>query len=158
MDSGKKTKRHLKQLNSELGDKWDTPKNSRRNSKASPSTGDKAQPPEPTTTPTRTPLPTSRPKTGSSTPDNPATMSSRGNQRRGPNRNSEVSEQGEEVGLWKEIKEKLPGIVDTFNESSANTIDIRDQEKRMAEKKEKGCKFGYPISPPNFFSFIIKTF
>ncbi|KAI1336661.1 SAGA-associated factor 29 [Xylariaceae sp. FL0016] len=65
-------------------------------------------------------------------------MSSRGNQRRGTNRNSEAGEHGEELAMWKEIKERLPSVIDAVNESSANVIEIGDQDKRMAEKKEKG--------------------
>ncbi|KAI1371111.1 SGF29 tudor-like domain-containing protein [Hypoxylon crocopeplum] len=64
-------------------------------------------------------------------------MSSRGNQRRGPNRNSEVGEHGEELAVWKDIKDKIPLSTDAFNESSANVLEIRDQEKRMAEMKER---------------------
>ncbi|KAI0473300.1 SGF29 tudor-like domain-containing protein [Xylariaceae sp. FL0804] len=70
--------------------------------------------------------------------DDDASMSSRGNQRRGPNRNSEVGEHGEELSMWKDVKEKLGGAIDAFNDSSANVVDIRDQEKRMAEKRDKG--------------------
>ncbi|KAI1407114.1 SGF29 tudor-like domain-containing protein [Hypoxylon sp. FL1857] len=65
-------------------------------------------------------------------------MSSRGSQRRGPNRNSEIGEHGEELGMWKDIKDKIPGAADAFNESSQNVIDIRNQEKLMAEKRENG--------------------
>ncbi|KAI6090630.1 SGF29 tudor-like domain-containing protein [Hypoxylon rubiginosum] len=65
-------------------------------------------------------------------------MSSRGNQRRGPNRNSENSEHGEEYQLWKDIKEKMPALIDSLNESSSNVNDIRDQDKRTAEKRDKG--------------------
>ncbi|KAI8630043.1 hypothetical protein F5Y19DRAFT_69627 [Xylariaceae sp. FL1651] len=62
-------------------------------------------------------------------------MSSRGNQRRGPNRNSEISEHGEEVAAWKEVKDKLGVIIETFNQSSANVSAIYEQDKRCAEKK-----------------------
>ncbi|KAI4862616.1 SGF29 tudor-like domain-containing protein [Hypoxylon rubiginosum] len=65
-------------------------------------------------------------------------MSSRGNQRRGPNRNSENSEHGEEFQLWKDLKEKLPAVIEAFNDSSSNVTDIRDQDKRTAEKRDKG--------------------
>ncbi|KAI3326380.1 hypothetical protein HD806DRAFT_520282 [Xylariaceae sp. AK1471] len=63
-------------------------------------------------------------------------MSSRGNQRRGPNRNSELSEHGEEVAAWKEVKDKLSGIVDAVNQSSANVAAMHEQDKRCAEKKK----------------------
>ncbi|CAJ2502169.1 Uu.00g095630.m01.CDS01 [Anthostomella pinea] len=65
-------------------------------------------------------------------------MSSRGNQRRGLNRNSEAGEHGEELAMWKDSKEKIMGVLDAFNESSANVLDIRDQDKRMAENENKG--------------------
>ncbi|KAI0383406.1 SGF29 tudor-like domain-containing protein [Hypomontagnella monticulosa] len=66
-------------------------------------------------------------------------MSSRGNQRRGPNRNSEIGEHGEELAMWKDIKDKIPLAAEAFNDSSANVLQIRDQDKRMAEKKEKNA-------------------
>ncbi|KAI1474694.1 hypothetical protein K445DRAFT_323221 [Daldinia sp. EC12] len=65
-------------------------------------------------------------------------MSSRGNQRRGPNRNSEIGEHGEELPMWKDIKDKGTAITNAFNDSSSNVNKIRDQEKLMAEKKAKG--------------------
>ncbi|KAF3058623.1 SAGA-associated factor 29 [Daldinia childiae] len=65
-------------------------------------------------------------------------MSSRGNQRRGPNRNSEIGEHGEELPMWKDIKDKGTAITNAFNDSSSNVNKIRDQEKLMAEKKTKG--------------------
>ncbi|KAI0521956.1 hypothetical protein F5B22DRAFT_634330 [Xylaria bambusicola] len=63
-------------------------------------------------------------------------MSSRANQRRGPNRNSEISQHGEELAAWKEIKDQLPGLVDMFNQSSANTDAMYEQDKLCAEKKK----------------------
>ncbi|KAI8965225.1 SGF29 tudor-like domain-containing protein [Daldinia sp. FL1419] len=65
-------------------------------------------------------------------------MSSRGNQRRGPNRNSEIGEHGEELPMWKDIKDKGTTITNAFNDSSSNVNKIRDQEKLMAEKRSKG--------------------
>ncbi|KAI5925198.1 SAGA-associated factor 29 [Camillea tinctor] len=65
-------------------------------------------------------------------------MSSRGNQRRGPNRNSESGEHGEELAMWNDIKSKIPLIVELFNESSANVLAIRDQDKRLADLKRQG--------------------
>ncbi|KAI0967136.1 hypothetical protein F4678DRAFT_465678 [Xylaria arbuscula] len=65
-------------------------------------------------------------------------MSSRANQRRGPNRNSEISQHGEELAAWKEIKDQLPGLIDMFNQSSANTSAIYEQDKLCAEKKKNG--------------------
>ncbi|TGJ80024.1 hypothetical protein E0Z10_g8740 [Xylaria hypoxylon] len=62
-------------------------------------------------------------------------MSSRGNQRRGP-RNNEINQHGEELAAWKEIKDQLPGLVDMFNQSSANTVAIHEQDRLCAEKKK----------------------
>ncbi|KAI0153170.1 hypothetical protein GGR57DRAFT_147728 [Xylariaceae sp. FL1272] len=62
-------------------------------------------------------------------------MSSRGNTRRGGNRNSELSEHGEEVDLWKEIKESLPSVLSLFNASSANQNDQAQQDKSCFDKK-----------------------
>ncbi|KAJ2976116.1 hypothetical protein NUW58_g8169 [Xylaria curta] len=63
-------------------------------------------------------------------------MSSRGNQRRGPNRNSEISQHGEELAAWKDVKDQLPGLLDMVNQSSANTADMYEQDKLCAEKKK----------------------
>ncbi|KAI1081531.1 SGF29 tudor-like domain-containing protein [Whalleya microplaca] len=65
-------------------------------------------------------------------------MSSRGNQRRGPNRNSEVAEHGEELAMWKDSREKLHSVLNAFNESSQNIRDIAERDKLLAEKKAKG--------------------
>ncbi|GAP91216.2 putative SAGA-associated factor 29 [Rosellinia necatrix] len=65
-------------------------------------------------------------------------MASRGNQRRGPNRNSEISQHGEELAAWKEIKDQLPGLVDMFNQSSENTLAMHEQDKLCAAKKKQG--------------------
>ncbi|KAI1129043.1 hypothetical protein F5Y10DRAFT_161778 [Nemania abortiva] len=65
-------------------------------------------------------------------------MSSRGNQRRGPNRNSEISQHGEELAIWKDVKDQLPALVDMFNQSSANTAAQYEQDKLCAEKKKNG--------------------
>ncbi|KAI1178567.1 hypothetical protein F4777DRAFT_586560 [Nemania sp. FL0916] len=62
-------------------------------------------------------------------------MSSRANQRRGPNRNSEISQPGEELNIWNDLKERLPGTIDMFNESSANVAAMYEQDKLCAEKK-----------------------
>jgi len=67
-------------------------------------------------------------------------MSSRGNQRRGPNRNSEIGEPGEEVAAWKEVKDKLVGVVDAFNQSSSNVTAMHEQEKHCAERKKSNSK------------------
>jgi SAGA-associated factor 29 len=80
-------------------------------------------------------------------------MSSRGNQRRGPNRNSEISEHGEEVAAWKEVKDKLPGLLDTVNHSSAHQTAMYEQDKLCAEKKKtsskciSACPYVIPIMP-----------
>ncbi len=72
-------------------------------------------------------------------------MSSRGNQRRGPNRNSEISQHGEELAAWKEIKDQLPGLIDMFNQSSSNTAAIYEQDKLCAEKKKNNSKCTYVV-------------
>ncbi|KAI1823383.1 hypothetical protein F4861DRAFT_323130 [Xylaria intraflava] len=66
-------------------------------------------------------------------------MLSRGNQRRGANRNSEISEHGEELAAWRDIKEKLPGIIDLVNQSSANATAMAEQDARCAEKKRNNA-------------------
>lgn len=68
-------------------------------------------------------------------------MSSRGNQRRGPNRNSEISQHGEELSAWKEVKDQLPALVDMVNQSSANTKAMHEQDKLCLEKKNNNSKF-----------------
>ncbi|KAI1778493.1 SGF29 tudor-like domain-containing protein [Hypoxylon cercidicola] len=147
MGSDKKTRRHLKVLSSDLGPAWHTPASSRR--RESTGTPDRPQnqvpndqlqlsEPEPTSSGADTPLSTFKPKTNSGTPTDQSEMSSRGNQRRGANRNSENSEHGEEFQLWKDLKDKFPGVAEAFNQSSSNVIDIRDQDKRAAEKRDKG--------------------
>lgn len=67
-------------------------------------------------------------------------MTSRGNQRRGPNRNSEINQHGEEVAAWKDIKDQLHGVVDMFNQSSANTMAMYEQDKVCAAKKKAKSK------------------
>ncbi|ORY68892.1 SGF29 tudor-like domain-containing protein [Pseudomassariella vexata] len=62
-------------------------------------------------------------------------MSSQRNRPRGPNRNSEGIH-GEEVQLWESCKTKIQGVIDGFNESSDNVHEIRDQDQRMAEKRD----------------------
>lgn len=156
MGSDKKSKRHLKSLSSDLGPAWLIPTSSRR--RESTATSDRAQTPvrkqdqprlsepfDPTSSEADTPLSTFNPKTDSGTPTDRPEMSSRGNQRRGPNRNSENSEHGEEFQLWKDLKEKLPAVIEAFNDSSSNVTDIRDQDKRTAEKRDKGGKLNFPL-------------
>ncbi|KAI1434215.1 hypothetical protein GGR50DRAFT_687804 [Xylaria sp. CBS 124048] len=65
-------------------------------------------------------------------------MISRGNQRRSANRNSEMGEPGEEIGTWREFKEKLPGIIDQVNASSNHTAAMADLDAKNAEKKKNG--------------------
>ncbi|XXH04065.1 hypothetical protein Hte_010476 [Hypoxylon texense] len=149
MESDKKRKRHLKSLSSDLGPAWLVPTSSRR--RDSTATPDRVQTPgrrqdqpqlseptESTGSDSDTPLAKFKSKTDSGTPTNRPEMSSRGNQRRGPNRNSENSEHGEEFQLWKDLKEKIPAVLEAFNDSSTNVTDIRDQDKRTAEKRDKG--------------------
>ncbi|KAI0399620.1 hypothetical protein F4802DRAFT_29124 [Xylaria palmicola] len=62
-------------------------------------------------------------------------MSSRANQRRGPNRNNEMSQAGEELAVWKDLQETLPGVIGMFNQSSTNTAAMHEQDKLCAEKK-----------------------
>lgn len=40
--------------------------------------------------------------------------------------------------LWESCKSKLPSIVEAFNESSANTRDIIQLDKELAEKRDQG--------------------
>lgn len=156
MGSDKKTKRQLRDLSSDLGPAWHNTAHSRRHSSTSTTPVPKrparnsdqlqlSEPLEPTSSEADTPLSTSKPKTDSDTPTSQSKMSSRGNQRRGPNRNSENSEHGEEYQLWKDIKEKMPALIDSLNESSSNVNDIRDQDKRTAEKRDKGGKLNLPL-------------
>ncbi|KAI2621305.1 hypothetical protein GGS21DRAFT_541767 [Xylaria nigripes] len=63
-------------------------------------------------------------------------MLPRGNQRRGANRNSEIGEHGEELAAWRDIKEKLPGIVDLVNQSSANANAMAELDARCSAKKK----------------------
>ncbi|KAJ3566351.1 hypothetical protein NPX13_g7162 [Xylaria arbuscula] len=62
-------------------------------------------------------------------------MTSRANQRRGPNRNNEISQHGEELAAWKEIKDQIPGLVDMVNQSSTNTKVMYEQDKLCFEKR-----------------------
>ncbi|KAI1451806.1 SGF29 tudor-like domain-containing protein [Annulohypoxylon moriforme] len=133
MRTDKNTKRNLKRLTNSLGPAWDPPIRSRRASESTTPARDLSEPLDPTDSKTR-----NTPTTSHIKKDSPAEMSSRGSQRRGPNRNSEIGEHGEELGMWKDIKDKIPGAAETFNESSQNVIDIRNQEKLMAEKRDNG--------------------
>ncbi|KAI0179409.1 SGF29 tudor-like domain-containing protein [Hypoxylon sp. FL1284] len=157
MGSDKRTKRHIKNLASTLGPLWQISASSRRRpSDTSPdSTRSPVQNPrdrqssdltEPAGFEPSAPLSTPKPKTGSDTPSHAPDMSSRGAQRRGLNRNSENSEHGEEIDLWKDLKGKIHSVVDAVNESSQNVNDIRDQDKRTAEKKEKGNSLAEELS------------
>lgn len=67
-------------------------------------------------------------------------MSSQRSRPRGPNRTTEAGAHGEELHLWEDVKKMLPGALSSFNESSSNVLAIRDQEKIIAEKKEKGSE------------------
>jgi hypothetical protein len=62
------------------------------------------------------------------------------NRPRGSNRNSEAGGHGEEAALWESIQRQLQSAIDNFNESSANALDIRDADKTLAGKKEKGSE------------------
>lgn len=68
-------------------------------------------------------------------------MSSQRSRPRGPNRTTEAGAHGEELHLWEDVKKMLPGALSSFNESSANVLALRDQDKIMAEKKEKGSEY-----------------
>ncbi|KAL7622701.1 hypothetical protein AAE478_006379 [Parahypoxylon ruwenzoriense] len=168
MGTDKTAKNHLKRLSSDLGPAWDFPKKARRHpippsSILKARSSDKAcsaainRPQHKEVNPEGklavidqlqsfefinpgfgTLFPTPKQHKPSAPPINRAEMSSRGNQRRGQNRNSEVSEHGEELNVWKDIREKMPAVIEAFNDSSSNVLDIRDQEKRMAEKRDKG--------------------
>ncbi|KAI5856195.1 SGF29 tudor-like domain-containing protein [Durotheca rogersii] len=126
----------MDRLSCDLGPAWDSPSGTRRRR----NTAAEAEP-QPTAGASKSRPSASKPGQSGPSASLPtqAVMSSRGNQRRGPNRNSEVGEHGEELSVWKDIREKMPAVLDAFNDSSANVLDIRDQEKRMAEKKEKNA-------------------
>lgn len=131
-----KSKRNLGELASELGSAWDPPASSRRRPcKQAKATSSGAR---------------SDSQEGH---ENTARMSSRGNQRRGPNRNSEIGEHGEELAMWKDVKDKIPLAAEAFNESSANILQIRDQDKRMAEKKDKNGNLNLPL-----YLFLLRNF
>ncbi|KAI1110298.1 hypothetical protein F5Y14DRAFT_365547 [Nemania sp. NC0429] len=66
-------------------------------------------------------------------------MSSRGNQRRGPNRNTDVSQNGEELAIWKDVKDQLPGLVDMVKQSSVNSDAMYAQDKLCAQKKKNNA-------------------
>lgn len=66
-------------------------------------------------------------------------MASQRNRPRGPNRNSEAGH-GEEVQIYQDAINRLRACLDSFNESSDNVLDIRDQTKEMSELKAKGGK------------------
>ncbi|OTB00973.1 hypothetical protein M426DRAFT_26082 [Hypoxylon sp. CI-4A] len=141
MDANKVTKRNLKRLTNELGPAWDSPKSSRR--QESTATSSKDRPPQPSLEPPSDPERAGRKNRFSHSPSahrdrSASKMSSRGSQRRGPNRNSEIGEHGEELGMWKDTKEKIPVSAENFNESSQTVRDIAVQEKLMAEKRKNG--------------------
>ena len=76
-----------------------------------------------------------------------------------------IGEHGEELAMWKDIKDKIPLAAEAFNDSSANVLQIRDQDKRMAEKKEKNGKlslrllyFSHPIPLITFSSYHERGF
>jgi SAGA-associated factor 29 len=62
------------------------------------------------------------------------------NRPRGSNRNSEAGGHGEEAALWESIQRQAHTVVDNFNDSSTNVLDIRDEDKNIAGKKEKGSE------------------
>ena len=68
-------------------------------------------------------------------------MSSQRSRPRGPNRSTEAGGHGEELHLWEDVKKLLPSALNALNDSSANVLAIRDQDKIMAEKKDKGSEF-----------------
>lgn len=129
----KAVSRSASQLSSALGPAWDTPISPRIRGppRRAISTSDSTSSPV---------------KRGTTSGQDSAAMSSRGNQRRGPNRNSEISQHGEEVIAWKEVKDQLPSLVDMFNQSSANVSAMYEQDKLCAEKKKNGCKCASKVS------------
>lgn len=68
-------------------------------------------------------------------------MSSQRSRPRGPNRTNEAGAHGEELHLWEDVKKMLPGALSAFNDSSANVLSLREQERIMAEKKEKSSEY-----------------
>ncbi|KAI0479986.1 SGF29 tudor-like domain-containing protein [Xylaria cf. heliscus] len=129
--AGKATRNHLRDLSSELGPAWEHPTTPRYRGQRQVSTD---------TTPSASPIQRTRSTSSVSAQDlsksTAAAMSSRGNQRRGPNRNNEISQHGEELSVWKDIKDRLPGVIDMANQSSANTDSMYEQDKLCAEKKK----------------------
>lgn len=67
-------------------------------------------------------------------------MSSQRNRPRDRKGNNESGTHGEEFQLWNEIQKNMPAVISSFNESSSNVLDIRDQDKAMAEKRDQGCE------------------
>jgi len=65
-------------------------------------------------------------------------MSSQRNRPRDRKGNNESGTHGEEFQLWNEIQKNMPTVISSFNESSSNILDIRDQDKIMAEKRDQG--------------------
>lgn len=133
--SEKATDRAVRKLSCDLGPGWDNPTSHRRQKPAQPSSSSPAVP-----SLLRQSSSVSEPF--SRLTDTPATqgsdavaMSSRGNQRRGPNRNTDISQHGEELAIWKDVKDQLPNLVDMVNQSSANVAAMYEQDKLCAEKK-----------------------
>ncbi|KAI0454958.1 hypothetical protein F5B21DRAFT_473224 [Xylaria acuta] len=128
---GKATRNHLRDLSSELGPAWENPTTPRYRGQGQVSTD---------ATPSASPLERTRSTSSVPAQDLPkstaAAMSSRGNQRRGPNRNNEISQHGEELSVWKDIKDRVPGVIDMVNQSSANAATMYEQDKLCAEKKK----------------------
>ncbi|KAI1394442.1 SGF29 tudor-like domain-containing protein [Hypoxylon trugodes] len=140
MGADKKTKRNLNKLASSLGQAWDDPVSPRRRRGSTTTSRSSVTQDQDQDQPRRLESRNSETRAIILPPEpeeeNPRRMSSRGSQRRGPNRNSEIGEHGEELGMWKDIKEKIPGAADAFNLSNQTVLDIRNQEKLMAEKRE----------------------
>jgi SAGA-associated factor 29 len=61
--------------------------------------------------------------------------SQRSRGQRGANRNSE---DGEMKAIYHSIQSQINAFVQTFNDGSKNVLDIRDEEKRVADKKDAG--------------------
>lgn len=140
-DKGDKaTKRVVNTISCELGPAWDTPTTRRRQQPAQASTSASAVP-SPLRQCSSVSDPISRPThTCATQGSDTAAMSSRGNQRRGPSRNTDIGQHGEELAIWRDVRGQLPNLLDMINQSSANVTAMHEQDKLCAEKKRNDGK------------------
>ncbi|KAH7025713.1 SGF29 tudor-like domain-containing protein [Microdochium trichocladiopsis] len=141
----KQHQHHQRNLSSSLGSAWEPPVGSRRSASSQPGGGtgpssSRNTPDSHTGSPK--PAPTSSKPAKRRSPEAPTPpppkMSSQRNRPRDRKGNSESGTHGEEFQLWNEIQKNMPAVISSFNESSSNILDIRDQDKVMAEKRDQG--------------------